>query len=279
MAERRRIRDDLIGLRREVSIGWEPADAVLFALATGADPLTDLDYLDIGRGPHVLPTFPFIRAARGGQDSLGLDDVGAELDEAFFLSFEASIAGHVPPSAHATNVVEYVEVCDKGSSAIVVAENRVEIDGQALIDVRMSMMFRGQGGFGGERGPSRAPPRQLEPDIEVPVDVPRSSSVLYELVGESNPHTFDPEFAARIGLPGPISAGQVLVGAAARTITATLAEGDHRRLSRITVDFASPHVTGEPLTMRAQRSGSDAVDFTVHSGDQPVLLGGRAELA
>jgi len=279
MSERRQIRQDLIGLTRRVPIEWEPADAIVFALATGADPVTDLDYLDTARGPHVLPTLPFVRASRGGQAALGMDDIGAELDEAFFLAFEASILGHVPPRAEATNVVEYVEVWDKGSSAIVVAENRVEIDGEVLLSARLSMMFRGQGGFGGERGPSRLPQRELEPDIEVPVEVPRISSVLYELVGESNPHTLDPQFAADIGLPGPISAGQVLVGAAARTITTNLADGDHRSLSRIAVDFASPHVTGEPLTMRAERSGSGVVHFTVHSGDQPVLLGGRAELS
>src|SRR3954452_20301774 len=64
MSERRRIREDLIGLRRQVPIGWEPVDAVVFALATGADPVADLDYLDIARGPYVLPTLPFVRAAR-----------------------------------------------------------------------------------------------------------------------------------------------------------------------------------------------------------------------
>jgi hypothetical protein len=82
-----------------------------------------------------------------------------------------------------------------------------------------------------------------------------------------------------MGLPGPISAGQMLIGAAALTLTAEFANGDHAALSRIAVEFAGPHVIGQPLTMKVQADGTDAIDFTVHSGDQPVLLGGRAELA
>ncbi len=61
-------------------------------------------------------------------------------------------------------------------------------------------------------------------------------------------------------------------------LTARFADGDHGALSRLAVEFASPHVVGQPLTMQAQADGSNAFDFAVHSGGEPVLLGGRAEL-
>ena len=140
------------------------------------------------------------------------------------------------------------------------------------------MLVRGRGGFGGERGPSRAPAPALDAAADLDLHLPPNSAALYQLVGDHNPHSLDPAFAVEMGLPGPISAGQLLIGVAARTLTARFADGDHGALSRLAVEFASPHVVGQPLTMQAQADGSNAFDFAVHSGGEPVLLGGRAEL-
>ena len=41
---------------------------MLFAAAIGADPDADLDYLDLSRGPLVMPTFLSARSARASQD-------------------------------------------------------------------------------------------------------------------------------------------------------------------------------------------------------------------
>ena len=152
------------------------------------------------------------------------------------------------------------------------------MDGRQLISLRATVMLRGHGGFGGERGPSRTARRELDAAVELPVSVPANSAALYQLVGEHNPHSLDPEFAAAIGLPGPISAGQVLIGAAGRTLTAAFADGDHRALTRIAVDYAGSHLTGQPLTIQVQPDGSNTFAFNLYSGQQPILLGGRAEL-
>jgi acyl dehydratase len=155
----------------------------------------------------------------------------------------------------------------------------VTVAGQRVCSGDTTFMVRGRGGFGGERGPSRTAAPALDGAVDLGVHLPPNSAALYQLVGEHNPHSLDPAFAAEMGLPGPISAGQLLMGATARTITAAFADGDHGALSRIAVEFAGPHVVGQPLTMRARADGCGAVDFAVHSGEQPVLVGGRAELA
>ena len=77
---------------------------------------------------------------------------------------------------------------------------------------------------------------------------------------------------------GNVSAGQLLIGAAARTITAAFVDGDHGAPSRIAVEFAGSHVVGQPLTMHVQQSGAGAFDFVVLSDGQPILASGRAEL-
>ena len=254
-------------------------DAVLFAAAVGADPSTDLDYLDLSRGLIVLPTFLSARTCRSGQEHPGpidllIDDAATTL----LLGCEISMPGDTPPTGQTQYVGEYVEVWDKGSAALVVFEVSIEIDGQPVHTLRTTVMLQGRGGFGGERGPGRTSQRELDDAVELPVSIPANSAVLYQLVGEHNPHSLDPEFAAEVGLPGPISAGQVLIGAAARTLTGAFADGDHRALARIAVDYAGSYVTGQPLTMQAQPDSSNTLAFTLYSGQQPVLLNGRAEL-
>jgi acyl dehydratase len=140
-------------------------------------------------------------------------------------------------------------------------------------------MFQGRGGFGGERGPARSPRPELEGAVELPVRLPDHSAVLFQLVGDHNPHSLDPTFAEAMGLPGPISAGQLLIGAAGRTITANYAGGDHAALRRIAVDFVGTHLVGDPLTLKVEPNGSNSFDFALFADDRPILHSGRAELA
>ena len=43
---------------------------MVFAVAVGADPGADLDYLDLSRGPVVLPTFLAARIGHSGREHL-----------------------------------------------------------------------------------------------------------------------------------------------------------------------------------------------------------------
>ncbi len=270
----------LVGQRVVGPLAWKADDAVLFAAAVGADPSTDLDYLDLSRGPVVLPTFLGARVSRSGQEDVAfqMGEVYGDRENTFLLGCDISILSETPSAAQTDYVNEYLEVWDKGSSALLVNEVSIEVDGKPVVAVRTTTMVRGGGGFGGERGPSRIVPRELVAAVELPVSIPANSAVLYQLVGEHNPHSLDPEFAAKVGLAGPIAAGQVLIGAAARTLTAAFADGDHRALGRIGVDYAGSYVTGQPLTMQAQQLSSNTFAFNLHSGQQPILLGGHAEL-
>ena len=275
-----RTMQDALGNSARTPISWTPDDAVVFAAAVGAEPSTDLDFLDLSHGPSVLPAFLGARAFRAGQDLNLWEPWAFDPHDTFTLGCDMSFHGRAP-STNDGGVVdtEATAVWDKGSSALVVTETRVTLDGQLLCSVITTMLVRGRGDFGGERGPSRTPAPALDAAVDLDLHLPANSAALYQLVGDHNPHSLDPAFAAEMGLPGPISAGQLLIGAAARTLTAKFADGDHGALSRIAVEFAGSHIIGQPLTMQVQADGADALDFAVHSGDQPILLGGRAELA
>jgi acyl dehydratase len=269
----------LLGHAVSYRASWAPEDAVVYAAAVGADPRADLDYLDLLRGPKVVPSFLGARASRSGQATQ--ENFAAwefEPQGIFTLSCDMSFVAELPAGADAECDLEYVELWDKGSSAIAVGQSSIGVHGHAVGRVRTTVMFRGRGGFGGERGPARTPSPELEGALELPVRLPGHSAVLFQLVGDHNPHSLDAAFAKAMGLPGPISAGQLLIGAAGRAITQTFADGNHTALRRIAVDFVGTHLVGEPLTLKVQPNGSNTFDFALFASDLPVLHGGRAEL-
>jgi acyl dehydratase len=272
---------DALGNAGRSPISWRPDDAVVFAAAVGADPTTDLDFLDLSRGPSVLPTFLGARVFRAGQQLNLWEPWAFDPRDTFTLGCDISFHGRAPSTNAGEGVVdtEASAVWDKGSSALVVTDTGVTFDSRVICSVTTTMLVRGRGNFGGERGPSRTRAPALDSAVDLDLHLPANGAALYQLVGEHNPHSLDPAFAAEMGLPGPISAGQLLIGVAARTLTATFADGDHGALSRVSVEFGGPHLTGQPLTMQVQSAGTNAFDFAVHSGEQPILLGGRAELA
>lgn len=68
---------------------------------------------------------------------------------------------------------------------------------------KRSIYARGEGGFGGKRGPSGsdvAPERA--PDLQVAMPILPQQALLYRLCGDRNPLHSDPEFAAAAGFPG-----------------------------------------------------------------------------
>nr|NIR25876.1 3-alpha,7-alpha,12-alpha-trihydroxy-5-beta-cholest-24-enoyl-CoA hydratase [Gammaproteobacteria bacterium] len=52
---------DLVGLATDpVDVSWSEKDVMLYALAVGAKPDQELDFVYEARGPKVLPTFAVI---------------------------------------------------------------------------------------------------------------------------------------------------------------------------------------------------------------------------
>ena len=123
-------------------------------------------------------------------------------------------------------------IYDKGSGAVVVMETSADLvsDGQPLFTTRTSMFLRGEGGWGGERGPSSkfaAPER--DPDHEVTYQTRTDQALLYRLSGDRNPLHSDPKFAAMAGFPRPILHGLCTYGFTGRALLHTVAGGDPAR--------------------------------------------------
>src|ERR671919_125613 len=143
-----------------------------------------------------------------------------------------------------------------GAGAVVATETRATsvTDGEPLFTTRASLFIRGEGGWGGERGPSSsfaAPERA--PDHEVTYQTRVDQALLYRLSGDRNPLHSDPKFAAMAGFDRPILHGLCTYGFTGRALLHSLCDGDPARFRSMGGRFSSPVFPGEALTVRVWR--------------------------
>lgn len=145
-----------------VEFSWTATDVQLYnlALGAGADPVSprELSYVR-DHTPQVLPTFGCVAASFHQIEPPKVSWPGVQIDLAKILhaSEQVSVPAPLPPTGSARALSKIVEVWDKGKAAVVVLETSVTTsDGALLWTQRRSIFARGEGGFGGERGPSGA---------------------------------------------------------------------------------------------------------------------------
>jgi acyl dehydratase len=266
---------------------WTSTDALLYALGVGAglgDPLRELAFTtenSAGVEQAVLPTFGVLLAQAPAAD------LGA-FDRAMLVHAEQSVRLHrvlpVSGSVRATARVAAIE--DKGSGALVTTESAaVDGSGAPLVTSRSSVFIRGEGGFGGERGPRddwRRPDRA--PDVVARYPTRPEQALLYRLSGDRNPLHSDPAFAARAGFDRPILHGLCTYGITGRALLAGAMDGDVRRFRAMSGRFSAPVTPGDELTVHlwaepGDGAGGRTVLFQTLRGDGTVVLDrGRAEV-
>ncbi|HLJ08528.1 MAG TPA: MaoC family dehydratase, partial [Acidimicrobiia bacterium] len=138
---------------------------------------------------------------------------------------------------------------------------------------------RGEGGFGGDRGPSgdeNTPPDRA-PDHEVTYATRSDQALLYRLSGDRNPLHSDPEFAKSAGFPKPILHGLCTYGFTGRALLHALCGSDPTRFKTMEGRFSKPVFPGESLTVRMWVDGGRATFTTESSSGQIVIDRGACE--
>ncbi|MBS9533121.1 MaoC family dehydratase N-terminal domain-containing protein [Mycobacterium sp. M1] len=268
-----------------VEFSWTATNVQLYNLALGAgsDPMDprELSYVVDGT-PQVLPTFGCVAASFNETDPPKVSWPGIEIDLAKILhaSEQVSVPAPLPASGSARAVSKIVEVWDKGKAAVVVLETTATApDGTVLWTQRRSIFARGEGGFGGERGPSSAselPDRA--PDFEVDIPVAPGAALLYRLCGDRNPLHSDPGFAAAAGFPRPILHGLCTYGMTCKAIVDTVLDGDAGKVRSYGARFAGVVFPGETLRARLWRDGSRVIGVVVAPGRDDAAVLGDVEL-
>ncbi|MFD7690922.1 MaoC/PaaZ C-terminal domain-containing protein [Streptomyces sp. NPDC059781] len=276
---------------RTARISWTPKDVLLYHLGIGAGhPATaphELRYTLESR-LHVLPSFATV--AGGGPPGVtgALSLPGIDVDLAHVLHGGQSLTVHrpLPAEGTATTTARVTAVHDKGKAAVLVMRTEAaDSDGPLWTD-DARIHVRGEGGWGGDRGPSvRHEPPAGKPDRTLERAVREDQALLYRLSGDWNPLHADPEFAARAGFERPVLHGLCTYGMTLKAVVDTLLDGDVTRVRSYATRFAGVVYPGETLRIRMWR-GDGVVRVVVGaamgvpprersrewgSGDAPVL--------
>ena len=276
------INPDAVGAKSEPTRqSWTSKDALLYAVGVGAgqEPLEELQYTtensaDIDQ--KVLPTMAVVLGGGGG----AFGQIGS-FNPAMLVHGEQAITLHreIPVQGEIETVSEITGIYDKGKGAVVVSEatSTLVSDGEPLFSKTMSAFIRGEGGWGGDRGPSgganAAPDRA--PDHSVTVQTRPDQALIYRLSGDRNPLHSDPAFAAMGGFDRPILHGLCTYGFTGRALLHELCGSDPARFKGMDARFTSPVMPGESLTINAWIDGDGAIFQTAGQDGRVVIDNGR----
>ncbi|MGW7536054.1 MaoC/PaaZ C-terminal domain-containing protein [Amycolatopsis sp. NPDC054798] len=264
----------------EVSFAWTPSDVLLYHLAVGAgaDPLDERELrYAYEQDLRVLPTFSTVAVNLRTFEPPALKFPGVDVDLAKVLYGKHKIELHrpIPAEGKAVARTRIADVFDKGKAAVLVQETEVaDESGTPLWTAQASIFARGEGGFGGERGPSDKiewPDR--EPDAVLDVPTLPQQALLYRLCGDRNPLHADPAFARAAGFEQPVLHGLCTYGMVAKAVVDAFLDGDPARVSAYGTKFAGVVFPGENLRVRVWRENGRLLVTTTapERGDAPVL--------
>jgi acyl dehydratase len=253
---------------------WTFRDCLLYALGVGAG-LEELAF-STNRGQKVLPTFAVI----GGGGGVPLREIGTFNPVLLVHGGQAiEVFGPIPTDGKVVTRGRIAAIYDKGTGALVETEaESCDADtGELRFRTRASLFLRGEGGFGGDRGPSgpRNTPPSRKPDHELRYETRADQALLYRLSGDFNPLHSDPDFAGRAGFPRPILHGLCTYGFTGRALLHALCGSDPARFRSMDGRFSKAVFPGESLTVQMWVDGSEAIFQTLNPAGEIVLAQGK----
>ena len=275
---------DLVGKKGQpIKYKYSWKDCVLYALGVGAKIPDDLNFLWEGNGPKVLPTFAVVPSFATLLDVVG--KLNADFTK--ILHGEQTIILHrpIPSSGDLSTVAEVTGIYDKGSGAVIVIEaDTKDESGGVLFANTFSVFLRGEGGFGGERGPRAAKkhvPPERAPDHTIEDKTSPNQAAIYRLSGDRNPLHIDPEFGKMAGFDRPIIHGLCTFGYVGRAVLQAACGGDPARLKDFEVRFAGVAYPGETIITEIWQEGPDKaiVRATTAERGEPVISNAAATIS
>jgi acyl dehydratase len=258
-------------------VSWDSRDAMLYALGVGAgqaDPFKELNLTTENSAGHELTMLP-VYAVVLTQRAAARPDLGA-IDRTKLVHAEQGFTLHKPLPLQGTVHVsgKITGIFDKGSGALVTSTADVvdAASGDLLVETHSAVFIRGEGGWGGDKGPAgpAAVPTRA-PDVSVVCPTRADQALLYRLSGDRNPLHSDPEFARRGGFDKPILHGMCTYGITSRLLIQALCDGDPRRVKGMSARFTKPVMPGDELTVQAWKEGGAIRFRTLGAGGAPVL--------
>ncbi|HEX5267209.1 MAG TPA: MaoC/PaaZ C-terminal domain-containing protein [Acidimicrobiales bacterium] len=275
------INPDAVGTESDpVEYSWTSKDCLLYSVGVGAGTaelaFTTENSQNIPQ--QVLPTFAVIvgLAAFGG----AFANIGT-FNPAMLVHGEQGIFLEAPIPVEGTvrTVTRITGIYDKASAAVIALESRSDDAGTStpLFRNTSSLFIRGEGGFGGDRGPSgpkaAIPERPADETVTYPISP--DQALVYRLSGDRNPLHSDPTFAGMAGFDRPILHGLCTYGFTGRALLHALCGSDPARFGSMEGRFSKPTYPGDELRVSMWREGDGAVFRAETQRGEVVIDGGR----
>jgi acyl dehydratase len=245
----------MVGKRLESTrFTYTEKDVMLYALGVGAG--TDELPFTYERDLVVLPTFGVIPAF----PALFTMGTVMSVNPLMVLHGEQRIELYsaLPTRGTLTTTPTIRAIYDKGSGALVLIDaETVDEQGRLLCKNTFGAFARGEGGFGGGRGPSgpKNVPPDRQPDAVVEQRTLPQQALIYRLSGDMNPLHADPDFAKLAGYERPILHGLCTFGHVGRAVLRSFCDDDPRRLRMLEVRFSGVVFPGETIVTEMWKNG------------------------
>ena len=266
----------------ESSFTWTEDDMILYNLAVGAgappDSPGELKYV-YQNNLTAVPSFgavpPFgLMMAVGAADGIDIS-----LAQILHGDHQLQIHGPIPVSGTVHQTGSVKAVYDKGKGALLVVEVVSTLAGsnEPLFTNTAGIFIRGEGGFGGDRGPAarRGDPERL-PDVVVESPTLPQQALLYRIAsGDMNPLHADPGFAAVVGYERPILHGLCTYGVICKAVIDAALDGDPGSVGDYGARFSGHVFPGETLVTKLWDQDDGTVfSTTTRERGLPVISGG-----
>lgn len=244
-----------------------------YALGIGAT-RDELAYLYEGTpgGMKVLPSFAVIPAH--GPVLEALSKTGGDFAMIVHGAQTVRAFGTIPEQGSLETVGTLKAIYDLKKFGQVIVETSTSHEGKLVYETVWSIIFRGEGNFGGSRpppDPAPSAPKDRAPDWQVEAKTSPEQALLYRISGDQNPLHADPAFAERVGFPqGPILHGLCTFGFATRAVVRHACGGDPSKLKAMTAQFRRPVWPGDTLQITGTTIDSGRVALTTSVKERVV---------
>ncbi len=251
---------------------YDQNKVILYALGVGAGAdADDLKFVyENPPGLSVLPTYGVIPPFPALMGLLAVP--GVEINLLMLLHGEQylEIRKQPPVSGKLTTYPKVARVYDKGKGALIEleAETRDEAGDVVYYNV-FGAFIRGEGGFGGEKGPAPGnEPPERAPDKVVEMKTLPQQALIYRLTGDINPLHADPGFASMAGYDKPILHGLCTFGHAGRAVLKEYCDNDPERFKSVKVRFSRPVFPGETIVTEMWDMGDGTIIFQAKTAER-----------
>jgi acyl dehydratase len=267
--------------QKPVTTSHDEKDVILYNLGIGTglapeDPTSpeNLAYL-FEDGLKVLPSYGVIPVFPMMDDTVMNTD-GIDIDFTKVLHGEQEIIIHnpVPAKAELEHTAKIADIYDKGKAALIIVQVDSKIKGgKDICTNKFSVFARGEGGFGGERGPAAGneAPDEMLADYTFETKTSKRMPLLYRLTGDMNPLHANPEAAKKAGFPKPILQGLCTFGVVCKAVIDNVLGGDSSQVTGYGVRFAGIFFPGDTLVTKVWKQKGKLI-ISTHSKEKESFV-------